>query len=288
MMRVFHRRMFWLPTLFIFFACNTLAYSVCSQHLSVIAHRGNSSENPENTLASFQSAIDQGVDYIELDVHLCKNGVPCVIHDRSLSRTTNSENIMYVEELSIDDIKVLDAGTWYDNSFSGEQVPTLEEVLQLPLGKTGVMIEIKKGSNTDEKLASAVSSIVRKYARVKSGNPLIVGSLSPEITTLLRSYLPELPIIAIIEDLDDLPRFKPSRAKIYAVQEDLLSQHVYDRLSREGKVVWSFTVDEKDRMYQLAELGVSGIITNRPKDLIEVREELTEKCYDVINVSRVK
>lgn len=282
------RQSIWLPTLFMLLAWHTLSYGVCSQHLSVIAHRGNSSENPENTLASFQSAIEMGVDFIELDVHLCKNNIPCVIHDRSLSRTTDSEDIVFIEELTVDDIRTLDAGGWYDETFTGEQVPTLAEVLNMPLGNTGVMIEIKKGSAPNKILASEVSAVVRKYSREKSGNPLIVGSLSPEITVLLRTYLPELPIIAIVDDLDDIPRFRPARAKVYAVRNDLLSQDVYDELSGDGKVVWTFTVDDTNQMHQMAELGVSGIITNRPRDLIEIRKELSEKCYDVINVSRVK
>jgi glycerophosphoryl diester phosphodiesterase len=279
--------LFWISTFAILLTGNTPTYGVCSQNISVIAHRGNSSENPENTQASFQSAIDMHVDFIELDIHLCKDNVPCVFHDRSTSRTTNSEGQLYIEELTVNDLKELDAGGWFSESFSGQQIPTLEEVLQMPLRNTGVMIEIKEGSASNEALASAVSAVVRKYSRIKSGNPIIVGSLSPEITLELRTFLPELPIIAIVEDLEDIPRFKAARAQIYAVKYDLLTQDVYNELSNNDKVVWTFTVDDSAAMHKMADIGVSGIITNRPKELINVREELAEKCYNVINVSRV-
>lgn len=274
----------WILAFLVFAGWSDYCYSICTQHLSIIAHRGNSSETPENTLASFQSAIDMHADFIELDVHLCADGIPCVIHDNNTLRTTNSESQLFVNEQSLDGLKELDAGVWFDKSFSGEQIPTLEEVLQLHLGNTGLMIEIKEGSAPPKELVSAVSSVVRKFSRVKAGNPILIGSISPDIVIQLREQLPEMAIIAIVEDIRLIPRYRPARADIYAVRHDLLTKDVYNDLSN-NKVVWAYTVDNTDEMYKMAEMGVSGIITNNPKELLKVRNDLAEKCFDVINVS---
>lgn len=266
-----------------FLSWNHSSFAVCNQHLAVIAHRGNSAEFPENTLAAFQSAIDMGVDFIELDVHLSADGVPYVIHDQTIIRTTDSDSAVEINQLSFEEIADLDAGSWFDREFANEKLPTLEEVLQLPLGNTGVMIEIKEGSFDTNTLAKAVASLVRKYSQVKIGNPIVTGSISPEIVVALRNELPELPIIAIVEDPKKIPDYRPARPNLYAVYHDILDKKLIGELQSGPKVIWVFTVDQPTKMYLLSKMGVDGIITNRPKALLELRAKLAEHCYDVIN-----
>jgi len=90
-------------------------------------HRGNPDEFPENTLASFRSAIDLGVDVIECDVHLTADGQPVVIHDHLLDRTTSGRGL--VRDLTLAEIKQLDAGSWKSAAFRDERVPTLAEAV---------------------------------------------------------------------------------------------------------------------------------------------------------------
>ena len=94
----------------------------------VIAHRGASGDAPENAIAAFQLAVDLGADGIELDIRLTSDGVPVVIHDRKVDRTTSG--IGMIGRLSLAQVRELDAGTWFAPEFKGEGVPTLDDVFE--------------------------------------------------------------------------------------------------------------------------------------------------------------
>lgn len=112
--------------------------------IMVIAHRGFSGQAPENTLASFQKAVELGSDMIELDVRFSKDGQVVVIHDDTIDRTTNGRG--KVADYTLKELKQFDAGSWFAPQFSGERIPTLKEVLELVKGKVLVNIEIKDES----------------------------------------------------------------------------------------------------------------------------------------------
>ena len=105
------------------------------------AHRGASSRAPENTLAAFEEAIGLGVDAIELDVHLSADGIPVVIHDEWVDRTTDGHGL--VSALTFGALRGLDAGAWFDRRFRGERIPSLDEALDLTRERCGLNIEIK-------------------------------------------------------------------------------------------------------------------------------------------------
>ncbi|MBP2071132.1 glycerophosphoryl diester phosphodiesterase [Thermoanaerobacterium butyriciformans] len=110
----------------------------------VIAHRGDSRNAPENTLISFKKALEMGVDGIELDVQLTKDGQLVVIHDERVDRTT--DGIGYVKDFTLKELKMLDAGIKFDKKFAGERIPTLFEVFELIKYKNLIVnIEIKSG-----------------------------------------------------------------------------------------------------------------------------------------------
>jgi len=107
----------------------------------IVAHRGSSGTAPENTLAAFRQAIDDGADAVELDIHLSKDGEVVVIHDPQLSRTTDGRG--RVHRRTIAELRQLDAGRWFHKRFAGENIPTLSEVFEMLNGRLGVNIEIK-------------------------------------------------------------------------------------------------------------------------------------------------
>src|SRR6266700_3376300 len=108
----------------------------------LIAHRGGSLEAPENTLAAFGHAIKLGIRYVELDVHLTRDGALAVIHDESVDRTTDGHGL--VQDHSLAELKQLDAGAWFNPAYAGERIPTLDEVLAWARARgTVVDIEIK-------------------------------------------------------------------------------------------------------------------------------------------------
>ena len=107
----------------------------------VIAHRGNSSHAPANTLVAFQQAIELGVDMIEIDVNPTKDRVPVLIHDARVDHITDGEGL--VSSLTLAEIKQLDAGSWKDKKYAGERVPALAEALEFIKGKVHFSVDVK-------------------------------------------------------------------------------------------------------------------------------------------------
>lgn len=128
----------------------------------VVGHRGAREKAPENTIASFQQAVDDGADSVELDVQLSKDGVYVVIHDDTLDRTTNGSGP--VKEHTLAELKSLDAGSWFgdQSEFKGERIPTLEESLEWAQGRTKVDIEVKQNPDVPMTSRSLINLIKAK------------------------------------------------------------------------------------------------------------------------------
>ncbi len=128
----------------------------------VWAHRGASGYYPENTMTSFEGAIKQNADGIELDVHLSKDGYLIVCHDETLNRTTNGKG--FIKQFDLYELKQLDAGSWYDKKYKGEKMPLLEEVIDLIKGTNmDLNIELKAGSIFYPGIEEKVLKMIEKY-----------------------------------------------------------------------------------------------------------------------------
>lgn len=233
---------------------------------SIIAHRGASSKEPENTLAAIRHAIELGVDCVEIDVQLSEDGIPVVIHDDTLCRTTNAAKGQKVREVPTSHLKKFDAGSWFHGIETLEKVPTLEEVLQLDFKKTGLMVEIKDDVNHD--LCTAVDALLRRC----SIKELFVGSSSPKSIIYFHKQLPELKLIAIVNELEHLDHFKDAKANYIALEESLFKKEVVANLSFGYSSIWAFTVDDPQKADLLKSFGVKGIITNDPEVWLKKKE----------------
>lgn len=227
--------------------------------LQIIAHRGASSIQPENTLSAIQHAISLGVDFVEIDVHLAEDGVPVVIHDQTLCRTTNAEKGIKIRETPSHYIKKYDAGSWFHGVSTSEKVPTLDEVLALDFGNTGLMVEIKDDVNHD--LSSAAFSVLEKCALKK----ICIGSFSAQAITYFHKKFPQYDLIGIVEDLAHLQHFDQVELQHLAVAENLLQKEAIDSLLRKHPSIWAYTVDDPKRAVELQSHGIVGIITNNPE-----------------------
>lgn len=123
----------------------------------VIAHRGSREKAPENTMAAFEKALEDGADAIELDVQLSKDGEYVVIHDSTLDRTTNGKG--KVSDYTLAELKELDAGSWFGPEFAGEKIPTLRESLTWAKGKINIDVEVKKTQATEQSSSGLMSVI---------------------------------------------------------------------------------------------------------------------------------
>lgn len=226
----------------------------------IIAHRGASAEAPENTIRAIQQALDIGVDYIEIDIHLSLESIPVVIHDPTPKRVTVEKNRKKIENMRIEEIRNLDVGTWFDPQFSKEKIPTLSEVLALNLGSSGLMIEIKKGETSPRSSASAV---IKTIGNEKKQN-LWLGSFSPEIIQAIHD-ISDIPIMGIIEKHSMLSIFRKMNVSRLAIWYKMLNPDLINSLHDEGIEVWAFTVDSLKDGAHLISMNIDGLITNNPR-----------------------
>jgi len=135
--------------------------SVTDHKPVIIAHRGASGIAPENTLAAIDLAMQSQAEIIEIDVHLTKDGKIVVIHDKSVDRTTNGTGL--ISELTLGEIRALDAGSWYSESFAGEKIPLLSEVMDMVVGRKKLLIEIKSGVKDYPGIDRKVVEVIKEY-----------------------------------------------------------------------------------------------------------------------------
>ena len=223
----------------------------------VMAHRGASTEAPENTMAAFQKAIDDMADYIELDVQLTNNGEVIVMHDSNAYRTTgvdaNIVNMTYKE------VKTLDAGSWFSDEYVGENVPSLKEVLELTQGKIKLNIELKPVDNGTA-LAKNTVRLIEKYNMV---NDCVITSFSESALKAVKTYNQEIKVGYILSaaygDFYDM-----KNVDFFSVNAAFLSKRTIDAIHNSGKRVYAWTVNNKEAIKNLTNKGVDGIITDNP------------------------
>ncbi len=231
----------------------------------LIAHRGFSATAPENTLAAVEEAIRFGADIIEIDVHLSKDGIPVVIHDETLERTTDAEEPHHISTLSLEELKQFDAGTWFHPDFSDLEIPTLSEVLTIvqphPIG---LMIEIKTGTAPPEVIASAV---LQQLVMHNLHNPTIIGSFDPEIIKAIQNEKADQMVIGIASDLASLSLWNNVNVSHFALSHHIFDTQLVKSLHHQNKKIWSFTVDDPQTAHKLLGMGIRGIITNDPSKI---------------------
>lgn len=229
----------------------------------ITAHRGASVDAPENTLAAFSKAIEDMADVIELDVQMTKDGYIVVMHDTSAYRTTGV--LKNITELTLREVKRLDAGYWYSEEYKGEKVPTLEEVLQLAKGKIKLNIEIKTADNSDE-VAKKVVKLIQKYSMQDS---CVITSFDYSALQAVRSYDEDIEVGYILSvaygkfyEIDDVDFF--------SVNASFLTKRVVDAIHNSGKQVYAWTVNNDASIKNLTNKGVDNIITDKPVTAREV------------------
>jgi len=156
----------------------------------VVGHRGAPSLAPENTRASFEAALAIGVDAIELDVHLSRDGHLVVIHDQNLARTTNGKGLVHERDLA--ELMVLDAGSWFSPSFVGERIPTFEEILLRIGRRVPLQVEIKGATDG---VVEATIAALRAHGLL---NQSMITSFHLDRLPLVRALAPATQIGALV------------------------------------------------------------------------------------------
>jgi len=223
-----------------------------------VAHRGASGEAPENTIASFQRAIAQGADVIETDAQLSKDKEIILLHDETVERTTDGRG--KVSQLTLKEIKSLDAGSWFGKEFSGEKIPTLTEALEVIRGRTKLNIEFK-GKNL--LLVPKVINLLKEEGFIKEA---ILSSFNysfleeakrfdPRITTGLLFATPA-------QRGKSFPYWKGT--DLILPRYNMVTKNLVEKIHSKDLKVIAWTVDEPEKIKRLIDLGVDGIASNYP------------------------
>lgn len=239
-----------------------------AEKILVIAHRGDSAHFPENTLSAFRSAVAKRADLVELDSHATKDGTLVVLHDATLDRTTSAKEVFGVTGVALaakewDKIKDLDAGAWKDPKFKGERLPTLEDSLKTIQTGSVTLLERKAGS------ALAHVKLLERLGYTES---LVVQSFDWDFLAAVKYWNPKVRMAALcgedvtLERVQDLVRLG---VPIAAWKHDKLTETSVRLLQEKGFEVWTWTVDEAKDWRRVVDLGVHGIITNKPGELLD-------------------
>lgn len=220
-------------------------------------HRGNPAANPENTLRSFRSAISAGCDLIECDVHLSSDGRLMVIHDHTLDRTTNGKGL--VRDFSAAELRRLDAG-------EGEHIPLLQEVIELAIGKVGLVIEIKQVPIQYPGLEEKLLAMLRQLGAVSEC--AVVSFHHPSIRQL-REMEPKLQL-GILEGarpIDPARLLRESGADVYSPHWGATDPQLVKEIHSAGGAVGVWTVDDDAAVAWCKLCRPDSIFTNRPVEI---------------------
>ena len=239
--------------------------------VEVTAHRGYSAVYPENTIPAFKGAIQVGADWAELDVQQTADGEVIVMHDSNLKRTTGLDKEVW--QVTWDEIKDLDNGSWFDKKYQTVRIPTLEEVLKVCRGKIHLNIEIKP-SGHDKDLEEQVAKLLKKY---HMRDTCVVSSLKYDSLRKIKQADDSIETAYITSvsygNFTDL-----EYADGYSVESTLLSKSFVNKAQKTGKQIYVWTVNSEERLEKVVGMGIDNVITDDPvmaKELIYEQEHST-------------
>ena len=243
--------------------------------VAIIAHRGASDTAPENTLAAIRKALLSPVDYIEVDIHQTKDGELILMHDATVNRTTNGQGT--IADLTLTEIKKLDAGTWFDSAYQHEKVPTLNEVLEIVKGHKKLLIEIKKGDGEFYNgIEDKTLALIQKH---RAQDWCVIQSFYDEV--LEKIWQSELAVVThklIIGKLPWLPLYfdhrfrwgnfdKYDRAAAINAHQYFASKEFIKYVHNKGFKTFIWTVNDAGTINRVLASGADGVLTNNVSKL---------------------
>ncbi len=234
----------------------------------IIAHRGAMAEAPENTMPAFRLALERSADGIELDVQSSRDGIPVVFHDPDLKKISGSMHA--VSSFLYEELCGMDFGAWFDRSFSGEQVPSLEDVLIEFGAGPRLLIEIKPDSSADSGsfnryLAKTVPDMVKKYIPQDFIKRVMILSFDPDIIKTAAIHAPELKYgLNLNEECLDFSglAFRPCAVSLPLAR---MSRGFAERCRSRGLAAMTYSCNTEDQAAWALDAGIDIILTDDPE-----------------------
>lgn len=255
------------------------------EHVRVVntAHRGAMGYAPENTLAAFTLGVEQGSDLVEADVQRSKDGVLVLMHDTTLSRTTDVEEVFpgrapwRVSDFTYEEIRQLDAGSWFSEEYAGEPVPTMADMVELlrPT-RAGILMELKSPAlypGIEEQVAEEFADYPAYVESAVRAERLVVQSFDWESMERYHAAQPSVPVGLLGRPaqarLPELSTWADQINPGFSTYDAAYVEAVHDL----GMQVHTYTVNRPEDMHMVLDRGVDGVITNYPDVLEDVLAE---------------
>lgn len=236
----------------------------------IIAHRGASTLAPENTMPAFELAYQQGAEGIETDVHLTKDTIPVLIHDEHVKRTTNS--IGYIKDYTFEQLKQLDAGSWFSPKFAGSEIISLEEFLKWIQDKPLCLnIELKNNKIDYKNLENIVYDMISHYQLL---DRTTLSTFNPSSVKRLKTFNSKIGIALLTSKRSKnlVSNAKDLGANAIHIKYGLLNQLLVDKCHQEEMAIRVYTINKYKHMIRCFKTGCDGIFTDIPHKALQYRE----------------
>ncbi|MBT3765980.1 MAG: glycerophosphodiester phosphodiesterase [Rhodospirillaceae bacterium] len=230
----------------------------------VIGHRGACGYAPENSRASINKAADLGVKCVEFDVKLTADRQPVLFHDTTLGRTSNGKG--HVSQMTLEELRTLDIGSWFSSEFSGERIMTLSETIEVLVKRgVGAMVELKSSPSQEVQTGRVVAEHLIQHWPDNFPAPTLV-SFSEKSLAAAREIAPELPVGLNVRRVPKnwQQRLKRLGCKTLQCRHQYLTRARAQEIISTGTTLRCFTVNTARRARTLASWGVHGIFSNFP------------------------
>ena len=233
-----------------------------------IAHRGFSAIAPENTMVAFQKALELNVDCVELDVHGTIDKKVVAIHDQTLNRTTNQTG--FVNQQTLNRVRQADAGRWFDDKFTGEKIPTLTEALDLICPSAMAVVEVKDAAITDQVVKDIHRTNTSKRVMVIAFDPMVLKQVRQLDSTLSTGFLlggdkGHVNDVELAAQL--VQQVLVMGVPLLNLSEKLITSLLTNEIKKRGVTLWTWTIDDLERMKEVVDSGVQGITSNQSQRL---------------------
>ena len=248
----------------------------------IVAHRGARDEAPENTRTAFDRALDAGVDGIEFDVQISKDGVPVIYHDRTLYQVSRRRR--RVGDQTLEQLRQIDWGEWFASDFAGEPLLTLDEMLHRYAGRTRLLLEIKsrkidRSTGRSDRLVTAVVEAVDRAKEKLAAGQLFILSFDPDVLAAIHHHRAHLPCVLNLE----LPRGESEgiaalESAINTIEAPLAAIDVPikrirpafgNTLHERDVALMTYSCNTQGQVDKAVSAGVDVIMTDRPKWIME-------------------
>lgn len=247
--------------------------------VAITAHRGSAFKAPENTLSAIEQAIEDGADYIEIDVRMTADGVPVLWHDADMKRVFGLDG--KISDITLEQARERDAGSWFAPEFSHERIATLEEVIRTTRGRAGLYLDIKPDPKTPE-LTRTVVDLLQQMDAVEG---TVIAAAEWYVLAQARSLEPALKTTLLAQFI--VGPLWEQNFDILGLRQNRVTPAAVSQTRQSGNELHVWTVNDPDAMSRFIDMGVDNIITDRPDVLAELlgrREELTDAEVLVIKL----